>query len=62
MNMTITSPHSILEEVKQFAEEEIRPFAAEFEQQKALTRELIKKMGEKRYLAASFPAQYGGLQ
>ncbi|MEK3743907.1 acyl-CoA dehydrogenase family protein [Brevibacillus sp. FSL K6-0770] len=60
--MTITSPHSILEEVKQFAEEEIRPFAAEFEQQKALSRELIKKMGEKRYLAASFPAQYGGLQ
>ncbi|KZE51915.1 acyl-CoA dehydrogenase [Brevibacillus parabrevis] len=62
MNMTITSPHSILEEVKQFAEEEIRPFAAEFEQQKALSRDLIKKMGDKRYLAASFPAQYGGLQ
>ncbi|WP_415858064.1 acyl-CoA dehydrogenase family protein [Brevibacillus parabrevis] len=60
--MTITSPHSILEEVKQFAEEEIRPFAAEFEQQKALSRDLIKKMGDKRYLAASFPAQYGGLQ
>ena len=60
--MTITSPHSILDEVRQFAAEEIRPFAAEFEKQKALSRALVQKMGDRRYLAASFPAQYGGLQ
>ncbi|KLI00274.1 acyl-CoA dehydrogenase family protein [Brevibacillus formosus] len=60
--MKITSPHSILEEVRQFIDEEIRPYAADFEKQQALPRELIKKMGNKRYLAASFSEQYGGLQ
>jgi len=62
MTMTMNNAQSILEEAKQFVEEEIRPFATDFEQQKALPQELIKKMGRKGYLAASFPEEFGGLQ
>jgi alkylation response protein AidB-like acyl-CoA dehydrogenase len=51
----------ILEEARVFMEQEIRPFAAEFEANEALPRELINKMAAKGYLAASFPEEYGGL-
>ncbi|MCE3199508.1 acyl-CoA dehydrogenase family protein [Paenibacillus sonchi] len=62
MAMTRNNSQSILEEVKQFVEEDIRPFAADFEEQQALPRELIRKMGRKGYLGASFPEEFGGLE
>lgn len=51
----------ILSEVKDFAEKEIRPFAAEFEIKEQISPELISKMAKRGYLAASFPKEYGGL-
>lgn len=52
----------IVEEAKVFANKEIRPFAREFEENERIPRELIDKMAEKGYLAASFPEKYGGLE
>lgn len=50
-----------IDEVKRFANNEIRPFASEFEQKEALPKELISKMAVKGYLSAPFPKEYGGL-
>ncbi|MCP4153401.1 MAG: acyl-CoA dehydrogenase [bacterium] len=59
--MDIISQQKIIDEVKEFADVEIRPFATEFEIQEAVPRSLIEKMAAKGYLGASFPQEYGGL-
>ncbi len=59
--MDNASQQKIVEEAKAFADREIRPFAAEFEANEAVPRELIDKMAQRGYLAASFPREYGGL-
>ncbi len=51
----------IIEAAKHFVDQEIRPFASEFEARETLPRELIDNMAAKGYLAASFPEEYGGL-
>ncbi|MCK4765143.1 MAG: acyl-CoA dehydrogenase family protein [Candidatus Aminicenantes bacterium] len=51
----------IVAEAKKFAAEEIRPFAADFEEQAAIPKDLIDKMAQKGYLSASFPKEWGGL-
>ncbi len=51
----------IIADAKQFVAKEVRPFAAEFEANEALPREIIDKMAAKGYLAAVFPEEYGGL-
>ncbi len=56
-----STQEKILEEARAFAAKEIRPFAAEFEEKEAVSRELIDKMAKRGYLAASFPQEYGGL-
>lgn len=53
---------NIIEEVKKFADKEIRPFASDFEVNEELPSELIKKLAERGYLTASFPKKYGGLE
>ena len=45
----------------EFAEKEIRPFAGEFERNESIPHELIAKMAERKYLAAPFPEEFGGL-
>jgi alkylation response protein AidB-like acyl-CoA dehydrogenase len=57
----IKTQENILTEAKEFAAQEIRPFAAQFEEQESIPRELIDKMAKKGYLAACFPEEYGGL-
>lgn len=52
---------AVIEEVKHFAQCEIRPFAAEFDEMGRIPRSLIDKMARKGYLAACFPKEYGGL-
>ncbi|MCP4156712.1 MAG: acyl-CoA dehydrogenase family protein, partial [bacterium] len=42
--MDIVSQQKIIDEVKEFADVEIRPFATEFEIQEAVPRSLIEKM------------------
>ncbi|MFC2166069.1 acyl-CoA dehydrogenase family protein [Acidobacteriota bacterium] len=51
----------IIKEAREFAETEVKPFAAEFDRTETLPRELIDKMAERKYLAATFPEEYGGL-
>ncbi len=58
---SVDNQEQILKEAKEFAAKEIRPFAAEFEEQGGIPRELIDKMARKGYLGASFPREWGGL-
>lgn len=51
----------IVEAARQFTEQEIRPYAAEFEANEALPPDHITKMAAQGYLAASFPEEFGGL-
>jgi hypothetical protein len=51
----------IVTEARAFTEEHIRPFAGEFEEKKGVPRGLINKLAERKYLAAPFPEEYGGL-
>jgi len=51
----------IIEEAREFAETEVKPFAAEFDRTETLPRELIDKLAERKYLAATFPEEFGGL-
>lgn len=44
-----------------FADEEVRPRAKEADQKGTLSRDLITKMAEKKYLLVSLPEQHGGL-
>lgn len=52
---------SVLDEVKVFANDEIRPFAGEFDANEALPKDYIMKIAQKGYLGACFPKEYGGL-
>lgn len=52
---------AIVDEAAEFAAEEVRPFAGEFETKAAIPRELFKKMAAKGYLTAPLPREYGGL-
>ena len=52
----------IVNEAKIFAQEEIRPFAAAFDAAGALPKGLIKKLADRKYLSATFPEKYGGLE
>lgn len=54
-------PEDIVAQAIEFADEHIRPRATEFERQGGIPMELIKAMGERRYLGAVFPERYGGL-
>lgn len=54
-------PEEIVEQATQFADEHIRPHAAKFDREGGISTELIKAMGERRYLGAVFPERYGGL-
>ncbi|NIO80990.1 MAG: acyl-CoA dehydrogenase [Candidatus Aminicenantes bacterium] len=57
----VSVQQKIVEEAREFASKEIRPFAGEFEEKEAIPRELIDKMAQKGYLGACFPKEYGGL-
>ncbi len=51
----------ILQQVEQFATQELRPYAKEFELNESLPRELIGQMAERGYLTPGLPEEYGGL-
>ena len=50
-----------IEEARAFVEEEIAPFASEFDRNECLPGELIEKLAERKFLAPNFPEEYGGL-
>jgi alkylation response protein AidB-like acyl-CoA dehydrogenase len=59
--MDNASQQKIVNEAREFADREIRPFAGQFEANEAIPLELIDKMAKRGYLAASFPTEYDGL-
>ncbi|MBN1222112.1 MAG: acyl-CoA dehydrogenase family protein [Candidatus Aminicenantes bacterium] len=52
----------IVEQARAFASEEIRPRAAEFDESGNLPKSLIVKLAERKFLSATLPAEYGGLE
>lgn len=62
MNIPLTKEQKdFLQDVRVFADTEIRPFATEFDQTQILPRKLIQQLAERGYLSATFPQEYGGL-
>ncbi len=61
-DISIKQQQEIVEEAREFSNQEIRPFSATFEANEAIPRELIEKMAKKGFLSASLPRSYGGLQ
>jgi len=47
-------------QVRRFVEEEIKPYAAAWEEQGFTPREVLRKMGELGFLGIRYPAEYGG--
>ncbi|MCK4260522.1 MAG: acyl-CoA dehydrogenase family protein [Halanaerobiales bacterium] len=52
----------IIDEIRIFTDEEIRPNAKGFDENQALPQDLIDKLAAKGYLGATIPAKYGGLE
>lgn len=48
-------------ELRLFTEAEIKPYAEEWDQQEAISEEIIQKLAKKGYLALTIPTEYGGL-
>ena len=57
----MADPHSVIDGVRLFVDQEIRPRAAEFDRNEAIPRDLIRSMAERGYLAAPFPPEFGGM-
>ncbi|OMF98441.1 acyl-CoA dehydrogenase family protein [Paenibacillus sp. FSL R7-0337] len=58
---SVIEQQRIVDEARVFADENIRPYASEFDANEALPKTLITLMGSKGYLGASLPEKYGGL-
>jgi alkylation response protein AidB-like acyl-CoA dehydrogenase len=52
----------IVEEARKFAGEVLRPRANEFDREEILPREIIDEMAKRKFLLASLPKSYGGLE
>jgi alkylation response protein AidB-like acyl-CoA dehydrogenase len=57
----VSRQENIVNEIRRFADEEIRPRAGEFDQNEKLPGDIITRMAEKKLLLASLPEEYGGL-
>lgn len=51
---------TIRETLRQFAEKEIKPYAAEWDKKEIFPREVIRKLGELGFIGVSFPDRFGG--
>lgn len=61
MNFNLTEEHKMIKKVvKDFAEREIKPIAAEIDESKEFPMENVKKMGKAHMLGIPFPQEYGG--
>ena len=58
----VSRQENIVNEMRRFADEEIRPRAGEFDQNEELPRDIITRMADKKLLLASLPEEYGGLE
>ncbi len=61
MNFDLSDEHEALRAtVRDFAEREIAPVAAELDRTKAFPYELVRKLGELGWMGIPFPEEYGG--
>ncbi len=61
MNFNLTQEHEMLRSTfREFAEKEIKPIAAEIDQEGDIPKSLIQKMGEIGLLGMTAPKEYGG--
>lgn len=61
MNFFQTSQEQLfLEMIRSFAEKEVKPLAAEIDEQERFPIETVKKMGEIGLMGIPFPVEYGG--
>ncbi|MEE9151458.1 MAG: acyl-CoA dehydrogenase [Thermoplasmata archaeon] len=61
MNFELTKEQEMIRKmVREFAETEIRPIAAEYDETQEFPWETVKKMGELNLLGLIFPKEYGG--
>jgi butyryl-CoA dehydrogenase len=61
MNFELTKEQEMVRKmVREFAETEIKPIAAEFDETQEFPWETVKKMGELNLLGLVFPKKYGG--
>lgn len=56
-----TEEHNLLRQsMRQFVQQEITPYVAEWEANKVCDREVFRKMGEAGFFGVTFPTKYGG--
>lgn len=48
-------------EVRAFTEAEIKPYAEQWDQEEAISEDIIRKMAQKGYLGMTVPVEFGGL-
>ncbi|MBB6282411.1 acyl-CoA dehydrogenase [Geobacillus subterraneus] len=62
MDFSLTKEQQMIKEmVRDFAEKEIAPYAAKWDEEAHFPREVFRKMGELGLLGLPFPEQYGGV-
>ena len=60
-NLNLTDEHEMIRrEARRFAQEEIAPIAAEFDETGEFPSATIKKMGEMGFMGIEIPEEYGG--
>lgn len=58
---TIIEKKDFIKEVQIFVNKKIRPFARSFEENHKIPDHIIQELADRKYLAAPFPQEYGGL-
>lgn len=62
MNFDLTNEHQMIrKEVRRFAQTEIEPRVAEFDETGEYPYEIMKKMGKLGFMGIPFPEEYGGM-
>ena len=57
---TTRGQEALRAQIRQFAEEEIRPQAFLMDQNNEFPEEAIRKLGERGWMGLPYPAEYGG--
>jgi len=61
LGFTLTDEHKMIQKAaRDFAQKEIKPIAAEFDESGDFPSKTIKKMGEMGFMGIEVPEEYGG--
>lgn len=62
MSFKTTQEHEILrQQIREFAEAEVKPYAFQWDQENYFPTEQVKMMGQKGWMGIPFPKEYGGM-